>query len=213
MSVKFFCKLSFVLTLSLGFIARADFVVEDPNNELGKLHWFSHKTLSSDFVCGQRQSYSSKQAECFYKCTTLGCNSECNSPPTSSFDLFIEDCNENSVAIYGTNGFSTLLTQEDYKLGGNTPIIALIKSLGHYIHPEAKATVSYVFWNTFQELKEGAKVNIGGYTIQVDLEFLPNTQSIPIEINLAPQYQGLDQIISIRDDKDVFLKRKGIILQ
>ncbi|MGZ5279751.1 MAG: hypothetical protein ACXWC9_07415 [Pseudobdellovibrionaceae bacterium] len=164
-------------------------------------------------ACGQKVKFSGNVTGCQLKCGAKSCTSKWELPTTGivAFEFATEDCIDDSVSIYG-NGFAATLPKVDYELGGNTWIVGLLKNLGHFIQPEGTLYLKRLWPTTFQEIVNGQKQSFFGYMLQADLQILPNTMTVQIEIGIDTRTTGLNQLILLRMHKDeIFLKRKGIL--
>ncbi len=196
-------------------IAWADFEIQDPHHVLTDLAGrLSAIPFEQGMTCAQSVRFSGTTGSCQLKCSAHHCTSECQQVPGGAvvYNLATEECTADSVSVYGSNGFSAVVSKDDYVAGGNTWLIGLLKGLGSFVQPEATITLEDVRSQMFSEIVNGETQPFFGYLVSASIQILPGTMTQTLEIGIDSRGSGLNQIILLQfDHDDVFLKRKGIL--
>jgi hypothetical protein len=196
-------------------IAWADFEIQDPHHVLEDLAGrVSAIPFELGMSCGQSVKFSGTTGSCHLKCSALHCTTECQQVAGGAvvYDLGTEECGADSTAVYGSNGFSAVVSKDDYIAGGNTWLIGLLKGLGNFVQPEGTVILEDIRSQMFNEIVNGQAQPFFGYLISASIQILPNTMTQSVDIAIDSRSSGLNQIIFVQfGHDDVFLKRKGIL--
>lgn len=207
-------SLSALLFFVLSF-ARAEVVVLDPDHKLADMAaYIGVKEWSEAFQCGDRRTFLRNQISCENKCSTLSCVSQCQpaGPADRQFDLAFEECGPDSVAIYGTNGFSATLTKSDY-LAHGTWAAALLQNLGHFLQPVGEIEITFGMPRAFTIIENGQSRREFGYLIDIEQQTVPGANRLLYQVGFLTGRSALDSLVWFATmDGDVFLKKKGVSL-
>lgn len=190
--------------------------VLDPHNVLRTLsnHLKPTATFKEAFTCGSFHEYSGDVTNCDFQCTDAICREKCygvNTPTgRTQTKLFVENCSDTSVSVYGDNGWSLEVLKEDFDKGHGSMLIPVLKNMGHFIQPEGDIILSFAIpMGQYDYIHDGLKERLRGITIMATIE--SGTLQKPFfEIVLAATGKGLPQVLLIRSGTDEFLRLKGV---
>lgn len=204
--------------LSLSTVIHAEIEISDPDGALAELRRVGGSrglTFEQAFSCGDQAVFDSDLEFCEVLCNRLYCQKSCRAPDSrveGRFRFFVEDCSADSVYIYGENNLNVRITKEEYEQGGSTWIIPLLKSLGHFIQPVSHIQLSRVFPGQFFLIENGQRKPLRAYRMFAYILYPGTNQSTPLEIILAPELNGVRQILVLSEGLNSdFLKLRGVV--
>lgn len=207
-------SLSALIFLTLSW-ARADVVVRDPRNFLADLQGFiGVNEWSQAFKCGDRRTFLRNTISCDNKCTASSCVIKCQEagPVDRQFDLALEECTADGVAIYGTNGFAASLSRKDFEATGSW-VLPLIQNLGHFLQPIGEVEISFGMTRLFTIIENGQSRQEFGYMIDLDVSSFPGAQKQIYQIGFLRGRDLLDSLVWFGSlERETFLKRRGVSL-
>lgn len=187
--------------------------VRDPSAILPRMGSFLNSgSWNSAVKCGERQSFYRVDISCEIKCSTVMCASQCTPAAVDNraFDLVLEECTSDSVAIYGTNNFSGVLSKSEFLQTG-TWIHALLRSFDHFVRPTDSLTLLSGYPRSVTLIENGVRREETGFSVSIEHRTLPNVMAQRYEMVFLPGKTLLASLVYFSDEsKNYFLKKKGV---
>jgi hypothetical protein len=203
--------LSLVVTL---LIASPSFAIDliDPQSKLERLGQRLGTTSWSSVQCGERQSFFRSQTRCESKCSAHMCVDQCTDATSdnNTFDLQIEDCTAEQVAIYGTNNFEAYVQRADFERTG-TWIVAFINNLEHFTRPVTEVEINSVHGQTVTIIENGKMRKELGVSVLMDLRSQKGSMGRTYEMVFVSRSSLLGGLVYFGSlHNEFFLKKKGV---
>jgi hypothetical protein len=203
------------LALLLSSSAHADFSVTDPKQVLKRLIGFQAGHPFSSVQCGQTATSQSPVPSCKISCTDAYCTSQCdelNESHPVAFQLTVGDCTSSQFNIYGDNGLSILVSNDEYTANGNTWILPFLRSAGFFVSPDGQAQIESLYFQQAQFVSGGKISQIQPWIVTGTLVFPAGKAGVGFELWYNPLFSGPEQILMFRMDQDILYQLKGLIL-
>ncbi|MCB0415960.1 MAG: hypothetical protein KDD50_16600 [Bdellovibrionales bacterium] len=204
----------FNLVFFISFNVFAYDIEIQPGVEEALRFYTSNPSFSQAFTCGEAEQIRSNVEHCEVQCTDFYCMSECSQPDqVSRNNIFVEECSEDSLSIFGSNGLVVELKKQDYESFHNLWLIPFLQNMDLWISPVGKIQLSDAI--PFYQLKRivnGELKNIPAVMVTGQIIYPNVAQGLEFTVYLATQARGVEQILELNFGHDeVAYKLKGLI--
>ncbi|MBX3018730.1 MAG: hypothetical protein KF767_12630 [Bdellovibrionaceae bacterium] len=201
------------LLFLFAFIPAQAIEIIDPRGELERLNdRLGRPTWESAIRCGERVGFSRSVLRCEAKCSAHMCVDTCTDAPPEArvFDLAVEDCTEDSAAIYGTNNFAAEFTRADFERSGSW-LVPLLQNFEHFRRPVTSIEIQSVFHRTVSLIENGQLRQESGVSVNIDVRTSASSMGQLYQIVFLRRPTLLESLVYVGDmHTDFYLKKKGV---
>ena len=218
------CSCLFLILFFLLFSPQlnAEVLISDPDRVLTKLPVYVQPIFSKTFTCNQPHDFFMQVGKCQLVCNEAICKEICSSDHIAPVRLQAEECMDDSVQIYNSQGQAYTVLKTDYELAQNSMISSVLKQMENFYEPIKHIKIIRSTFVSGGKLIENGKMILVP-TTQIEFEAFPEdlapgslseaSKTFYLEVDL--KRKGLNQLMFLDTDRfhknGYLFKRKGFI--